>query len=287
MTRPGFVLLVQIIAAILLVNGCSLKKNDAVFFSGYDLQNPQKFFLPESLLEISGICFYKGKKDTAYAVQDEAGKLFRVPLNIKKQYNCKFWKGGDYEDLTIIRETVFILKSDGSIYSFPFSEAVYPSTDSTREWKNALPDGEYEGLYGDEAEGKLVVLCKNCPGDETGNRATGYVLDANNPEASTQKFEVTLAGQVNLEEKTSRGFRPSALSKHPVTGEWYILSAVNQLLLVADSNWHITRWTPLPESVFNHPEGIAFDSEGNMYISNEGDDMNPGKILKFTQHNRK
>ena len=70
-------------------------------------------------------------------------------------------------------------------------------------------------------------------------------------------------------------------AKNPVTGEWFIVSAVNQLLVVADSNWTILNSYHLSGNDFNQPEGLAFDRDGNMYISNEGDDVTSGNILKF------
>ncbi|RZK63080.1 MAG: SdiA-regulated family protein, partial [Pedobacter sp.] len=32
---------------------------------------------------------------------------------------------------------------------------------------------------------------------------------------------------------------------------------------------------------FNQPEGIAFDRDNNLYISNEGGDLSAGNILMF------
>ena len=77
------------------------------------------------------------------------------------------------------------------------------------------------------------------------------------------------------------GFRPSALAKNPLTKEWYIISAVNKLLVVTDENFKMKDSYALGGNLFNQPEGIAFDKEGNLYISNEGDDITQGNILKF------
>jgi uncharacterized protein YjiK len=38
---------------------------------------------------------------------------------------------------------------------------------------------------------------------------------------------------------------------------------------------------PLNPALFRQPEGIAFDNENNLYISNEGDDISKGNVLKF------
>ncbi|MEI9955485.1 MAG: SdiA-regulated domain-containing protein [Ferruginibacter sp.] len=68
-----------------------------------------------------------------------------------------------------------------------------------------------------------------------------------------------------------------------LTNEWYILSSVNKLLVITDNNWKVQKTYPLDASLFNQPEGIAFDKQGNLYISNEGGDSGKGTILKFNK----
>jgi DNA-binding beta-propeller fold protein YncE len=79
-------------------------------------------------------------------------------------------------------------------------------------------------------------------------------------------------------------FQPSGLARHPATGDWYLISSVNKLLIVANSNFEIESVWPLLPSRFRQPEGIAFDRLGNMYISNEGDEVSSGNVLKFEYH---
>jgi uncharacterized protein YjiK len=76
-------------------------------------------------------------------------------------------------------------------------------------------------------------------------------------------------------------FHPSAFAKNPATAEWYILSSVNKMLVVTDENWKPQAVYRLTPSIFNQPEGIAFDKDNNLYISNEGGDSGSGTILKF------
>ncbi|GLU55190.1 hypothetical protein Dfri01_46510 [Dyadobacter frigoris] len=57
----------------------------------YNLASPEKFNMPESLLEISGIAFRK-KNDTIYAINDETGNVFRLAWKVPKQYHSKFGK---------------------------------------------------------------------------------------------------------------------------------------------------------------------------------------------------
>ena len=267
--------------------GCTSASKEEKTIKNYDLENPDKFFMPESLLEISGITFYKGRSDTVYAIQDEQGKLFRMPWGVKKQYNSKFGKQGDYEDVTIVNDWVLILKSNGNLFSFPFADAVYEEIDSVREWKDVLPKGEYEGIYGDEATGKVYIICKNCPEDNSKDLVSGYIIQLGDSVHQTGTFQVDVNKIKTFTGKVKRGFRPSALAKNPVTSEWFILSAVNKLLVVTDSNWKIKEACFLNGNTFNQPEGIAFDKEGTLYISNEGDDLSQGNILKFVRSIRK
>ncbi|MCH5717938.1 SdiA-regulated domain-containing protein [Niabella hibiscisoli] len=81
--------------------------------------------------------------------------------------------------------------------------------------------------------------------------------------------------------KKKVAFEPSALARHPLTGEWYIVSSVNKMLAVINEQWQVKATYPLSRKLLAQPEGIAFDGTGNMYISSEGDELQAGRILKF------
>lgn len=266
------------------VYACKNRQTKYASPSGYDLEKPDRFNMPSSLLEISGIAFHNGKNDTVYSIQDEDGKLFRQAWDVKKQKNMKFSSKGDYEDVSIFKDMVFVLKSNGSLYSFPISEAVKAESDQVKERKKIVPKGEYEGLFADAENNKLYILCKNCEVDKKKKHLTGYALNydaAIDSILSIDTFKVDLnqLKAINVELKSS--FRPSALAKNPKTKEWFIVSSVNKMLLVTDEKWNIKKVYYLSSSIFNQPEGIAFDNDLNLYISNEGDELTDGNILKF------
>lgn len=252
--------------------------------AGYDLEHPEKFNMPESLLEISGIAFYKGKSDTVYSIQDEEGSVFRQKWGVKHQKNVSFASKGDYEDIAIFNEKVFVLKSNGHLYSFPFSETVKEKAEHVKVSKKLVPKGEYESLYADPETQKVYVLCKSCPVDKKKKTSTGYVLnydlklDSLIPEST---FSIDLEQIKKLNPKLKASLSPSALTKNPKTKEWYILASANKLLVIADENWKVKQVHRLNSSIYNQPEGIAFDNDMNLYISNEGDELTNGNILKF------
>ena len=283
MSRHVKILFSTFIIIAVFSNACSNKKKQGKSPVDYDLSNPEKFNLPASLLEISGISFYKGHNDTIYCIQDEEGKIFRLSWGGKNQTHVKFGKKGDYEDVAVLRDKVVILKSNGTLYSFAKEDAAYEEVDRVTEWKALLPQGEYEGLYGDDANGKLYVLCKNCAGDVDADKVSGYILDVRDSIHAVSGFSINAAEIKAFGGKVKSGFRPSALAQHPVTREWFVLSGANKLLVITDEYWKVKEAYPLNGNVFYQAEGIAFDEAGTLFISNEGDDLSNGNILKFVR----
>ncbi|GGH43994.1 hypothetical protein GCM10007423_41800 [Dyadobacter endophyticus] len=276
-------ILLAVLLLGLLAAGCNSAQKETEIFREYDLNKPEKFNLPESLFEVSGIAFDKGQSDTVYAIQDEDGKLFRLAWEVPKQQHSKFSKKGDYEDVSIINDRAYILKSNGTIYTFPMAEAVFEEPEGVAEVKGILPKGEYEGMYGDEGTGELFVICKNCAGDDSKNSVSGYILKTGPDSviAESGKFAINVDEIKAITGKVARGFRPSGIARNPITKEWYIISAVNKLVVVTDRQWKVKGAHHLNSNMFIQPEGIAFDNAGNLYISNEGDDLFSGNVLKF------
>ncbi|WP_342647285.1 SdiA-regulated domain-containing protein [Mucilaginibacter sp. CSA2-8R] len=263
----------------------SQQQEEYVSPQGYNLKEPERYKMEDDLLEISGIAFNKGDNKTIYAIEDEDGKLFYGhPSDRMKAGHTKFAKHGDYEDVAICNDRVIVLKSNGKLYTFPLSEIKEQELSNVHEHKDLLPAGEYESLYADDAKNKLYVLCKNCDDEKTTQSSTGYIFDVlpndSIKKAGTFKIEVSQITKLTKDDKIK--FRPSAMAQNPVTKQWYIVSSVNSLLVVANQNWQVTNTYALNRKNFLQPEGIAFDSKGNLYISNEGDEFSRGSILKFT-----
>jgi hypothetical protein len=240
---------------------------------GYDLGAPKKYVVSESLHEISGICFLRGNADTMYAIEDEKGKLYYFHLGDNRFPAFKFGNHGDYEDVTILNESEFVvLRSDGSLFVFPLGLIRGSDNKAVQSYLHILPKGEYEGLYGDEG-GKLIALCKNCPDDDQREEVSGYVLQYGAGEhklAITDHFKVRLPADKLHSIHTKIKFHPSCLARHPLTREWYIVSSVNKVLVVLDGQWAVKGMYDLDPVLYKQPEGLAFDKQGNMFISNEG-----------------
>ncbi|WP_091211718.1 SdiA-regulated domain-containing protein [Mucilaginibacter gossypiicola] len=273
------------VAVVFLIISCKNKqKAIPVSPPGYDLNNPAKYKMPEDLTEISGFAFHNGKNDSVYAEQDEEGFLFNLKLGDKKASYTKFGKSGDYEDVAICREQVIMLKSDGTLFTFPFSQVRTKEVTKVQKTKGQLPEGEFEAMCADEKTGLVYVLCKHCADEKTSKSSSGYILklQADGTLKQTGSFAIDVKEIERLADKKRVPFRPSAMAKNTFTNEWYILSSVNKMLVVADVNWKVKNVYPLSVTIFGQPEGMAFDNQRNLYISNEGDQLSAGNILKFS-----
>lgn len=250
--------------------------------AGYQLNKPVKYLMPESLQEISGIAFHQGKADTLYAEEDEDGRLYYFHPGDKQINYAKFGKKGDYEDVAICREQVIMLRSDGVLFTFPFAE-IRSEIKKTQKWENLLPDGEYEGLYADGKTGLLYVLCKHCVGEHTSESNTGYIFKMTKDGSiiKSGEFSLNVENIASMAGEKKMSFHPSGLAKNQLTNQWYILSSVNKVLVVADAGWKVQSVFPLDPALFRQPEGIVFDRQNNLYISNEGDKLSPGNVYRF------
>lgn len=269
--------------AVFLGISCANKPEVIANPKGYDLSKPVKYNMHINLTEISGIAFRHGKSDSLYAEEDENGNVYYLKLGDKKVSESRFAKSGDYEDIAICNNYMIILRSDGTLFTFPFNQVRNKEIQGVKKIKDMVPTGEYEGMYADEKTNRLYILCKNCDDDKR-KVSSGYILQLQS-DGTTKPAGGFSINVKNIEQqltgKKKGAFRPSALAKNLNTNEWYVLSSVNKVLVVTDASWNVKNVYPLKPQLFNQPEGIAFDDHNNLYISNEGDLVTAGNVLKF------
>lgn len=272
---------ILLLACLFCIRCTGQQKKSSPSPVGYDLNKPVKYNMPDVLTEISGTTFNQGDPNILYAEQDEEGVLFALKPGSQDSKQTRFGGSGDYEDIALINGLVIMLRSDGTFFTFQLAGAKGATVISKKQ-KDLLPQGEYEGLYGDR-DGSVYALCKHCSIEKTSKTTTVFTLkaaaDGTLTNAGQNTIDVKKIEQLTRTKKIP--FHPSALAKNLKTGEWYILSSVNKLLVVADPNWNVKAVYPLNPAIFGQPEGMAFDRDNNLYISNEGDKLRPGNVLKF------
>jgi uncharacterized protein YjiK len=234
----------------------------------YRLDKPDDSFRMEpELEEISGIAYLT--ENVLAAVQDEKGTVYMYNIENKSITDrVKFGKSGDYEDIALVGDTVYVLRSDGQLAKTSLSGA------STTEVFDTPLSGrnDVEGLAYDAANQRLLLACKGISGiqaDDPDNRAI-YAFDlTTNTLLPEPAFQIPVK-EVKRLAGNKDNFRPSAIAIHPVSGLVYVIASVGKVLIVLNKNGSIEAVRPLPAKNFRQPEGICFAPNGDMFISNEG-----------------
>lgn len=248
---------------------------------GQELLADKTFILDRQLDEISGHTFLAVKPELLYAVQDELGAVFTYNLNDGTTESAyKFAGSGDYEDITTDGTNFYVLRSDGTIFSFPTS--LDAPKDQVVTTKGLLGKGEYESMAYDPTSKNIYVLCKECKQDKGNPAVSGYILNiGTNGTLTLQKeFKLDLIKVGELAGKTMKSMRPSAITKRG-NNQWFVLSAVDNLLIILNEEWVPQRVIRFGKKQFEQPEGIAFDAQDRLFISSEKNKGENAVVYQF------
>lgn len=238
----------------------------------YNFLKPDKVYdMPDLLKEISGIAY--ADENTLYCVQDELGIVFKYDTGREHLSGMfRFTDLGDFEDLAIVKDEVFVLRSDGTLFCFnhrnfdgKISQVVVPV--------NCL---NVEGLEYNPSDNQLYLACKD---QVINDLSQSRVIFSTTPEnLSEPEIALTiLPDEINRvlalqypEAPVSRlQVYPSAIAIHPKTSEKYVLSAASRLIAIY-KNEKLINVFPLPSELYYKPEGLAFTPNGDLYLSSEG-----------------
>ncbi|WP_420455343.1 SdiA-regulated domain-containing protein [Rubrivirga sp.] len=229
--------------------------------------------LPAELREISGLTVLPSGR--LGAVQDEAGTIFEIdPATGVIVDRLVFETAGDFEGLATTDDAVWVLRSDGDLYRVARDSTGMPSA---RKVETRLKSrNDTEGLAFDAAQNRLLVACKEWPGDDLGRVRAVYAFDL-----ATETMSETPVFALDREAVDSAvNFRPSALAIHPTTGGLYVLSSVRRAIAVVGPDGALVGIADLPGDVAPQPEGLAFTADGTLYVSSEGP-SGPGTLLRY------
>jgi uncharacterized protein YjiK len=263
---------------------------------GYDFNKPDEtIVLPQELSEISALTDVTN--DILASVQDENGIIYFISIKERKVlYQWKLLPDGDYEGLTYNDSTFYILRSDAMLFTYSVRSHTLDSAHLE------IPVSNNEGLGWDHMNNYLLISCKSNPESDTNTRDLRLIY-------GWYPSEKRLTGQpvlqlsvksindyakvkgIPMEMRTKKTgesiakplqFRPSSIAVHPVTNEYYILSANSSLILVLDRNKNIKNLVKLDPALFPKPEGITFLKNGRLIISNEGKEQEPDlKVFNY------
>ena len=230
----------------------------------YAVDAPDAIFeLPSELDEISGLTVLSN--GNLGAVQDEDGLLFEIDAQTGRVLTAEvFGESGDYEGIEATADALWVLESNGTLYALQRAGERAIETEGFNTDLSSRNDTE--GLGYDAANNRLLIALKEHPGKGLGKVRAVYAFDLATRTLSDGPVLLLDREVVDTEDET---FKPSALAVHPSTGDIYILSSVKKTLLVVAADGTIRAASALPSALYRQPEGIAFASDGTLYISNE------------------
>jgi uncharacterized protein YjiK len=231
--------------------------------------------LPKDLKEISGLAPWRAN-DEVLAIQDEDGILFILNTNTGKvKQKVSFGKDLDYEGIARDGDNIYVLERDGDIHHIAYS-------DGEKSFKSAKLETSFsyrndtEGICLDPVSGDLLIVPKELEliqANEQQHRHGIYSYSLTNsilaakPLYYVDELEVGAA----VYGKTVRyHFKPSGIAVDPITKDIYVLASVGKILIVINRENEIKHIELLKEKVFRQPEGIAFNENGDLFVSSEG-----------------
>jgi len=240
------------------------------------------FKLDIAIKEISGIV-WDTEQNQFIAHNDEKGQIYFLDRGggaiIGTPYIFNPSKG-DYEDIAMIGEEVYVLISDGTIYKIGMdSTGKRNSTDLGKIGLSGKND--FETLYYDAERKALVMICKNCESDNK-QTVSAFAYYPDSAGFVTKPIYTLDAAKIKqLSPRQTSKFQPSAARIHPILKKIFIISSASNQLVIADTSGAVEGVYMLAKKLFPQPEGLTFKSNGEMFIANEGVTAK-ATLLKFT-----
>lgn len=269
----------------------------------YDFSRPSEIItLPDNLHEVSGLTVLDSS--SVGCIQDENGVLYIYNIQQRKiTKEIPFHFNGDYEDITRVGKRLYVLRSDGVLYEIDNFQSENPEV---KTHETGIPANNNEGLCYDRKNNRLLIAVKG-KADKTEESkdlrliyafdlATGKMKKDPAYSYSLQTVNEFIAkNQIQVKEKKKKKnpdhpkkkqadesnikFASSAIGIHPVSQKLYLLSAADHMLFIFHLKGNIEHAELLDQSIYNKSEGLAFFENGDLIISNEGQDKKPTLVF--------
>jgi uncharacterized protein YjiK len=226
-----------------------------------------KWIMPEELKEISGLALTPDGRLLAH--DDEFSRIFEIdPRKGVVIKSFMFGNGlrGDFEGITIAGDNIWVIKSNGKLYSFKEGEngtrVPYASFD-TKLGKEC----EFEGIVYDPDSSWLVLPCKNPRGKGLDDEVVIYrwKIGSADPSGITH---ITIPVSEAVGNNKWKRFRASDITRDPATGNYVLISSLEHGIIVMKPDGEVVSSSKLPGN-HHQAEGVAITRDSVLIVSDE------------------
>lgn len=241
----------------------------------------ETYNLPGKLTEASGLAV--AGPGSVFTHNDEYAIIYEFRLSDGRVMRT-FALGqptleGDFEGIATGQGRVFLVTSDGLIYSVPPGEngerVAYRVYDS-----GIGPRCEIEGLSQAPEPGELLLMCKRFRNDNNDPLLEIYRWRIGADHAEVEPF-LSLPLDRLLDKDERAEFRPSGLEYNPVCQQLYVVSARNRVVLILTRSGELVGQHKLDESRHPQTEGIAVMADGRLVLADEGSRSRKGRLTIY------
>jgi uncharacterized protein YjiK len=270
-----------LLLSIPLLSGSALAQTSSI--DGYDLSKNggEEIKLAAGLREISGLAM--DASGHLFAHNDERAVIYQLDPElgqVLKAFSAGFQGApGDFEGLAIGGERFFLSTSGGDVLET--AEGPHGSAMDYRLHSLGLGEQcEFEGLAFDEKADALLLPCKKPRDRDLRKHIVVFSV-------ARESMEVNPVPRIflpleELEEfDLDDSFSPSAIEIHPETGNIFLVSAQDEVLLEFSTGGALLGGRTLHKKTHPQPEGISFGADGTLYLADEGQGKR-GRLTRYS-----
>jgi uncharacterized protein YjiK len=244
-------------------------------------ENSGVYNLPSELNEVSGLA--AAGADSIFTHDDEYAIIYEFRLrdgHILRAFALgKPTLEGDFEGIAAAAGRVFLVTSDGLIYSaLPGKNA---ERVSYRVYDSGIgPRCEIEGLSQSPDPGELLLLCKRFRNDSEQARLEIYRWSIGAERAEPEPFlSLPLADLLDASDQAE--FRPSGIEWDSASGRLLVVSARNRAMLSLDRTGKLLDRKRLNGGRHAKTEGVALMPDGRLVLADEGSKSRQGRLTVY------
>jgi uncharacterized protein YjiK len=236
-----------------------------------------EWVMPPELREISGLALTT--RGTVLTHDDNIGRVYEIDPKtgvLLKGFSLEGGVRGDFEAITIAGTDVYLLRSNGKIYTF--KEGADASQVPYSVYDTGLgKECEFESMAYEADSSRLLLVCKKFLQKQAPKELLIYhvPLPLGNRSAITA-MQVAMKNVIGSNKW--KNFHPSDINIDPVTKNYVIVASHEKGLIVVTPGGEVVRSEPIPGD-HRQPEGVAITTDSLLLVSDEANVKPPAITL--------